>query len=52
MSIYKNKQEEQELYDKINNDKIEDKNKVHYYGTGQASQEINQLILNFKGGTK
>ena len=46
------KPEEQELYNKIKNAKIEDKNKVHYYGNGQAAQEINQLILNFKGGTK
>ena len=46
------KPEEQELYHKIKNAKIEDKNKVHYYGDGHASEEINQIILNFKGGTK
>ena len=46
------KPEEQELYNKIKNAKIEDKNKVHYYGDGHASEEINQIILNFKGGTK
>ena len=46
------KPEEQELYNKIKNAKIEDKNKIHYYGDGHASEEINQIILNFKGGTK
>lgn len=46
------KPEEQELYNKIKNAKIEDKNKVHYYGDGHASEKINQIILNFKGGTQ
>jgi len=46
------KSEEQELYTKIKNAKIEDKNKIHYYGDGHASKEISQIILNFKGGIK
>ena len=46
------KPEEQEFYHKIKNAKIEDKNKVHYYGDGHASEEINQIIQNFKGGAK
>ena len=41
------KPEEQELYDKIMTSKIQDDNKIHYYGDGEASKKINQIILNF-----
>ena len=47
MSIYKNKPEEQELYNKINAAKIQDNNKIHYYGDGDASKKTNEIILNF-----
>lgn len=39
------KPEEKDLYEKIINSKIIDNEKVHYYGNGQASKEINDLIL-------
>lgn len=38
--------EEQELYSKIANSKIEDTNKINYYGDGDASEKINDVILN------
>ena len=41
------KPEENELYTKIVNAKIEDSNKVDYYGNGKASEEICNLILSY-----
>ncbi len=41
------KPEEQELYDKIMASKIQNGNKIHYYGDGEASKKINEIILNF-----
>lgn len=39
------KPEEKELYTKIMNAKIEDKNKILYYGDGKAATQIKNLIL-------
>ena len=41
------KPEVNELYEKIMNAKIVDSNKVHYYGNGHASNEINDIILKY-----
>lgn len=41
------KPEEQELYNKIMSARIQDDNKIHYYGDGEASKKINEIILNF-----
>ena len=41
------KPEEQELYNKIMSARIHDDNKIHYYGDGEASKKINEIILNF-----
>ena len=37
-----------DLYNKIINAKIDDKNKINYYGDGSASEKISKIIDNYK----